>query len=93
VQIARQTEALSVSFRYVEKDTTGHQALIASIKGYISPKDVQNAMDLGSSEYLKAKNAGTIVPFTIALPELKARKIQAFVKPTYSTYVDVQMAK
>ncbi|MGZ5278402.1 MAG: alpha/beta hydrolase [Pseudobdellovibrionaceae bacterium] len=93
VQIARQSEALSVSFRYTEKDSTGHPALIASIKGVISPKDVKNVMDLGSEAYLKAKSLGTTVPFVIALPGLKPRTVKALVQPAYSTYVDVQMAK
>jgi len=93
VQIARSNEALSVSFRYTEKDSTGHPALIASIKGVISPKDVKDVLELGSPAYLQAKNLVTTVPFVIALPGLKPRTVKALVQPAYSTYVDVQMAK
>jgi len=92
VQVARPKEVLSVSFRYTAKDTTGHQAIIASIKGVISPK-AKDVKELGSPEYLKAKAQGVVVPFQINIPGLKIRNVNALVKPAYSTYVDVQMAK
>ena len=82
--LARPNELASLIIKKVTHYANQDELRII-MTGLIIPKD--NA----HYDYAELEN-GAYLNFSIALPNLKSRKIQALVRPYYSTYVDFVMA-
>lgn len=82
--IAREKEMASVQMRKQHYSNAEH--LKINFTGYVNAKDY-------ATHYQKYFDAGRTFEVSIKLPGLKTRRVQAIVRPTLSTYVDLQMAK
>lgn len=79
VLVDRKEEMASVQLRKVHYSDEEH--LKINITGYITDED------------LKAREAGKIISFDITHPSIKSRHIEAVVKPTLSTFIDLNMSR
>lgn len=82
--IAREKEMASVQMRKQHYSNGEH--LKINFTGYVNAKDY-------AKNYKKYYEDGRTFEVSIKLPGLKSRRVQAIVRPTLSTYVDLQMAK
>jgi hypothetical protein len=84
VHIGRSLELGSILVKKMKY--SNEMQLKVNFTGLIIPKDSKAQYDF------KALQNGTKVNFTVNLPNIKSRKVEALVSPYHSTYVDLAMA-